>query len=189
MNTIGKILVSTLFLVGLVYVLLPGATRVEDFAPIPESTKSGLEGDTWQNKNIAGYFSQWERAAITTYYRQLYNKSLFGLPSIRVNHPPEDAKVFVRREQESTFLEEYIHPLRDSLYVNGYEPTIENAMFHKASGFVGNHIEYQGDYYLSKTTLRFHPSFWWARLFNYLAIWGGMIALIKLSTRAMKEPA
>lgn len=182
-----KIFPKLIFLIGLVYILLPGPQRIEDFPPIPGSIVSQLDGDTWQNPNIVAYFSDYDRKGITEFYRQAFNSKLFSLPSIRVNHPPGNAKIFIRDQQESTFLEEYIYPLRGSLYVNGYEPAVENAMFKKESGFIGNHINYLDSYFVSKTTLRFYPVVWPVRLLNYLLIWFAVIMLWKLTRRALKE--
>ena len=48
---------GVIFLLGLVYLLVPGPSKIEDFPPLPTSTKSALEGDTIQNPNIAAYYS------------------------------------------------------------------------------------------------------------------------------------
>lgn len=176
-----------IFVIGLIYVLLPGAGQIEDFQALPGSTVSKLDGDTWQNPNIVAYFSDYDRKGITEFYRKEFNSKLFSLPSIRVNHPPENAKVFVRDQQESTFLEEYIYPLRGSLYVNGYEPAVQNVMFKRESCFVCDHLHYDEKYFASKTTLRYYPTGFVARLLNYLLIWFGVVVLWKLTKRAIKE--
>lgn len=176
------------FVLGLIYLVLPGPSKIEDFTPIPDSTRSNLDGDTWQNPNIVAYFSDFRRVDITQFYRQqLGDKYFFGkfIPPIRLNHPPEAAYTYIRDQQESTFLEEYIYPFRESLYVNGYEPEVENRMFKKPSNFVGNHVWYEEVPFNSKATLRFYPSNPISRVIIYLGIWAVTITLFKLYRKVL----
>ncbi len=183
-----KILLWVVFTLGLIYLILPGPGKIEDFAPIPDSTKSNLDGDTWQNPNLVAYFSDFKREEITNFYKnQLSGKYFFGglIAPIRLNHPPEAAYTYIRDQQESTFLEEYIYPFRESLYVNGYEPEVENIMFKKPSNFVGSHVWYDEVPYNSKTTLRFYPSNPVSRVMIYLGIWAAAVALFRLYRKAL----
>lgn len=177
------------FLIGLFYILLPGPGSIGDFPPLPGSVKSNLEGDTIQNPNISAYFSDYNRAFITNYYKSIFTgKLLFGLiPATRINHPPEEAYRYVRDQQESTFLEEYVFPLRESIFVNGYEPFIENEIYHAPHSPYGDRVEYQKNWYLSKTTLRFYPSNIFFRIFVYLGIWVSCYLLYKLSKKVFYE--
>ncbi len=182
-----RVALLLVFILGLIYLLLPGPTKIEDFAPIPDSTKSNLDGDTWQNPNNVAYFSDFRRVDITGFYkRELSGKYLFGkiLPPIRINHPPEMAYTYIRDQQESTFLEEYAYPFRESLFVNGYEPEVENIMFKKPSNFVGNHVWYEEIPFDSKTTLRFYSSNPLSRVVVYLGVWAAALALFKLYRKA-----
>lgn len=163
---------------------------IDDFPPIPDSVKSDLEGDTIQNPNIAAYFSQMNRDEITNYYRSFFESAnFFGIriPSLRLNHPPEEAFQYVRNQQESTFLEQYVYPLRASIFVNGYEPYIENLISQAPSDFWGNNIQYKGNWYASKVTLRYYPvNFLW-QIIIYLGIWIFSIALYKLFKKVLAE--
>jgi hypothetical protein len=49
---------------------------------------------------------------------------LFGLslPTYRLNYPPEEAQTIIRDQTRSTYLEEVVHPFRESIFVNGFEP-------------------------------------------------------------------
>lgn len=44
---------------------------------------------------------------------------------IRLNYPPEEAKTLIRDQTKSTFLEEIAHPMRESLFINGYKPSAD----------------------------------------------------------------
>lgn len=185
-----KIIVLVLFILGFIYCLIPSPKSIDAFPPLPNSLKSDLEGDTIQNPNIAAYFSDFDRKFITNYYKEIYSKKLFfgiSLPVIRLNHPPELAYKYIRDQQESTFLEEYIFPLHESLFVNGYEPQIENQMHHNETSYWGDRIDYYGHWYLSKATLRYYPSSIYSRVAVYLGIWATSIWLIILFKKAIKN--
>src|SRR3989344_3443595 len=177
----SKFILITVFIVGLIYILAPGPSSIEDFSPIPSSLKSDEPGDTYQNPNIAAYFSDYDREAITNYYRNdLKDKYFFGIiPPLSINRPPKEAYTYVRDLQMSTFLEEYVYPLRSSLFVNGYEPHIEAHILGLAPS-AGDIIHINGQYFKSKTTIRFYPSEWYVRLFVYLGIWVAFILLWKM---------
>lgn len=188
--TLLNILLLAIFFIGLIYILLPGPRSIDDFSPLPNSTKSQLTGDTVQNPNIAAYFSEFRRDFITKYYKDILSSKLIpGLKilPIRLNHPPEEAYRYVRDQQESTFLEEYVFPLRESLFINGYDPSVENMMHHNLTDFIGDHLYYGNVYFNTKTTLRFHPSLVLARVFVYFGIWVSFIFLFILAKKAAKS--
>ena len=59
------------------------------------------------------------------HYSKQFSKSTFSvipLPTFRLNYPPEEAQTVIRDQTRSTFLEEIVHPFRESLFVNGFEP-------------------------------------------------------------------
>lgn len=184
----NRTVVLLLFLLGLVYLLWPAPSSVEDLPPIPDSLRSDEPGDTVQVPNIAAYFSQYDRSQITSFYKNYFTKAnFFIIPPVTLNHPPEEAFQYVRDQQTSTFLEEYVFPLRGSIFVNGYEPTVENQIRNLPSNFFGNTIHIKGNYYVSKTTLRYHPVpiFW--RITVYFGIWLSVLWLVKLSKKIWRE--
>lgn len=177
------------FVLGLIYLWMPGADSIDHFSPLPASVKSDLDGDTWQNPNIAAYFSDHRREFITNFYKNNFSKTLIDipLPVISLNHPPEAAYRYVRDQQESTFLEEYIMPLRESLFVNGYEPEIENQILKRKADFVGNHIYFKEKPYNSKTTLRFYPTSPLSKILVYIGIWTAGLILWRLAQKIIRE--
>lgn len=185
-----------LFFLGLIYVTLPGPSAIDNFPALPNSKKSDLSGDTVQNPNIAAFYSDFQRNDITKFYKNAFQKlQLVGLvlPSFMLNHPPELAYIYIRDQQESTFLEEYYYPLRESFFTNGYEPTIENIIFKRNAGYAGNHIVVKNKgmvrevLYDSKTTIRYYPTNPLARIMVYLGIWIFAFYLYKLFKKAWKE--
>ncbi len=184
-----RIILGIIFLIGLIYLILPGPERIEEFPRLPGSLKSQLTGDTIQNPNIAAFFSDYDRAFVTNFYfsgfKNIYcKKDILGFPNplcflspLKLNHPPEKAFSYIRDQQESTYLEEYFLPLRESFFVNGYEPIDKNG---KPFFQMSKPIEVDKVIYFSKSTVRFYPSSVWSRVLIYLGIWASFFGLGKL---------
>lgn len=186
---IKKYSLGILFLLGLMYILYPGPNSIYDFPPIPNSLKSTEEGDTVQISNVAAYYSFWRRPEITNLYKKQYELINFWpliFPSIKLNHPPEFSFTYVRDQLKSTFLEEYTYPLRDSLFVSGFDQKIYNDLQYIPHSFYSDTIHQDGVFYNSKTTLRFYPSSIFARIIVYLTLWILAIKLVKISKLNLK---
>lgn len=187
---IKKYFLGILFALGLIYILYPGPTSINDFPPIPDSKKSIEEGDTIQIPNVAAYYSFWRREEITKFYRGVYEKKSFWpfiIPSIRLNHPPEYAYNYVRDQLKGTFLEEYTYPLRDSIFVNGLDKWVLTELEQSQHGFYNDTIHIDGVFYNSKTTLRFYNSSLISRIIVYLGIWIVSIYLTKLTFKSWRK--
>lgn len=186
-----RLIIITFFLIGLVYILLPGPSSIEDFPPLDPSVRSTQDGDTWQNKNIAAYYSDYRRQEITSFYKNFFSRSiLFGipLPVISLNHPPEKAYQYIREQQESTFLVEYIFPLRESIFVNEVDPELDNASHpERQRSFVGDHIYYHDTFFNTKATIRYYPSSVFIRLPVYIGIWIAGYLWLVLFNKVLKE--
>lgn len=137
-----SIIISTVFFV---YLLIPGP---EFPVPPPDATQSQEKADQ-ETPLRRAYFTNFTRQEVVDHYREAFGKSLFNfsLPSIRLNNPPEDAQVLVRDQTRSTFLEEIVHPFRESVYVNGFEP--KNAK---------DDIWYKGVDFRQKIIIKYNPS-------------------------------
>lgn len=158
----------------LVYMIWPGPGKISDFKPLPSSGKSTLEGDTIQVPNVSAYFSDNYRKFVVDYYKNDYQQnSSFPFPPLRLNHPPEYSWITIKRHTDSTYLEELVYPLRDSLYVNGFEPFYPDG----SPKFWGSIMfDADGQKYYTKTTLRFYPS----SVIVRALVWGGITASIYL---------
>lgn len=186
-----KTLLLTVFILGLFYIIAPGAKSVMDLPPLPDSLKSTEPGDTNQVANIAAYFSNSDRAQITKYYYDFYRRSfILGwlIPPIKLNHPPEYARQVVRNEIYLTFLEEYTYPLRDSILIAGYEPYIDNNLLKRPHNFLADHIylSFIDTFFVSKTTLKYIGSNIFYRILVYLGIWLVSYFIYKLFSK-LKE--
>lgn len=159
--------------------LWPGPSNIGQFVLLPNSDKSTLEGDTIQIPNVAAYFSDNYRDFVVSFYSNNYQSlSRLPIPPLRLNHPPEFSWNVIKKHTDSTYLEELVYPLRDSLYVNGLEPFYEDGQpkFWGATKFeIG---ENNRD---TKTTLRFYPSSILIRVFVWFGISLSIFWIFKLA--------
>lgn len=166
----------------LIYMLWPGSTKIADFKPLPSSNKSTLAGDNIaQVSNVTGYFSDNFREFVVPFYLKAYQDlSRFPFPPLRLNHPPEYSWTVIKKHTDSTYLEELVYPLRDSLYVNGFEPFYPDG----APKFWGStKFDADGQSFYTKTTLRFYPS----KIITRILVWLGIITSIYLTFKLGKK--
>ncbi len=185
---IKKIVLAVIFVLGLIYILIPDIKSVYFFPPLPDHVLRSTEsGDTIQIPNVEAFYSDDRRAFATKFYKSRFDTlKVLGItiPSIRINRPPEEAFQYIRDQQYSTYLEEYTYPLRESLFVNGFEPVDDNGNLRPnltASTLIN------GYYYQSKVTLRLYPTKVYNRVIVYLGIWVSMAALYYMGGRVAKE--
>lgn len=147
----------------------PQPRFIKDFPPLPISEKSTLAGDTWQIPNVVGYFSNNYRDFVIPYYSNIYkNISKFFFAPIRINYPPEFAFTAIKKHTDSTYLEELVYPLRNSIYINGFEPFYQDG---QPKFWGSTKLKMSGKAWETKVTLRFYPSPIWVRI----TIWFGII--------------
>ena len=165
----------------LIYMIWPGPGKISDFKALRNSYKSTLAGDTYQIPNVTAYFSDYYRQFVVAYYQNNYQQdSHLPFPPMRLNHPPEYAWNVIKKYTDSTYLEELVYPLRDSLYVNGFEPFYEDGspkFWGSAEFNEGNNLWY------TKTTLRFYPS----KTIIKILVWFGIISSIYLLCKLGKK--
>ena len=121
MRKFGKLLFFVICLGLLIYSVLPNPSFPE---PPVGSFQSDEPADT-ETTLRRGYYTNSTREEVMIHYMKQFNKSSFfglPLPTYRLNYPPEEAQTYIRDQTRSTFLEEIVHPLRESLFVNGFEP-------------------------------------------------------------------
>ena len=62
-----------------------------------------------------GYFTNLTREQLMSHYAKE-----FGWGE-RLNYPPEEAQTIIRDQTKATFLEEIVHPMRESIFIAGNE--------------------------------------------------------------------
>ncbi len=121
MRKILKIIFLLFSIIFLFYVALPNP----DFPkPPPDSFQSQEPADT-ETPLRRAYFTNYSRAEVLDFYQNQFSKSSFwgiSIPTLRLNYPPEESQTIIRDQTRSTFLQEIVHPFRESIYINGFEP-------------------------------------------------------------------
>lgn len=121
MKKIPKIIFVIFSLVFLSYLILPNPSFP---TPPPDALQSNEPADT-ETPLRRAYFTNYSREEIMEHYKNQFIKSgllAIPVPTYRLNYPPEESKTIIRDQTRSTFLEEIVHPFRESIFVNGFEP-------------------------------------------------------------------
>lgn len=116
-TTIG-LLFSIIFIL---YLFLPGPS----FPTPPADAIQSHEPADSETPLRRAYFTNFTREEVMDNYKKQFDKTtLFGIkiPTYRLNYAPEEAQSIIRDQARSTFLEEVVHPFRESVFVNGFEP-------------------------------------------------------------------
>lgn len=167
-----KITIAVVYLLGIVYLVLP-----EPVIPnLPGALKSIEPGDTNQMSGVWAYYTNLSRRETVDFYKEAFSRSSFlkiPLPTYILNHPPEYARETIRATQQSNFYEEIVHPLRESLFVNGWIPKEDKVYLAKSLKPITDFIV-DGQSYPAKITLYHVRSPIWARIL----VWTGIVSLI-----------
>ncbi|HLD91985.1 MAG TPA: hypothetical protein VI795_01165 [Patescibacteria group bacterium] len=117
---------------------------------LPNSVQSFEPADV-ETPLRRGYYTNLTRQEVIEHYEREFNKGFFYV--FRLNYPPEEAQTIIRDQTKSSFLEEIVHPLRENLYINGFEPKTEEYK-----------LMINGVHWNQKIIVRFVPSPLWIRL-------------------------
>lgn len=107
-----KIIIVLFFSILFIYTLLPNPKFPN---PPPDALQSKEPGDSEDLSVRRAYFTNFTREEVMKHYQNMFK-------GFRLNYPPEEAATIIRDQTRSTFLEEIVHPFRESFYVNGFEP-------------------------------------------------------------------
>ncbi|OGM02399.1 hypothetical protein A2115_02960 [Candidatus Woesebacteria bacterium GWA1_41_8] len=146
MKILLKAILLSLGLIFLSYLILPSPE-------FPERLDGALVSDEPGDNETPlrrAYFTDLTRGEVLAHYQMQFARlSLLGIPvpTYRLNYLPEEAQALIRDQTRSTFLEEIVHPLRESLYINGFEPKLDK-----------DAIRIGGKKWRQKVTVRYVPS-------------------------------
>lgn len=143
-------IVLPLYLIGFVYLITPSRLLPN----LDMAVLSNEEGDTWQNPNQRGYYTNLTRGEVLS---QIQNKSKlsflgFEIPNYRLNYRPEESRDLVRDQLKSNYLEEIVYPLHSSIFVNGWEPKL--APRRDKNKIADDNLSIYGIPYQAKITLK-----------------------------------
>lgn len=181
---IKYLILGLVYILGVVYLTLPTPATPD----LSASVRSDEAGDTWQHPDQKGFYTDLTRSEVIGEMQRKFALKLesITLPSYRLNYRPEESFQFVRDQVSSNYLEEIVYPLRDSLFVNGWEP--RNAPINR--NVDPEHLPdnlYKGTYYLSKVTLRPVTSPVWARVLVWTLIFPASYLVWKSLKYSLKD--
>jgi hypothetical protein len=148
------IVFSFLFLLSLKYLV----TSSPPFPPPPPDAVASMEPADTETPFRRAYFTNYTREQIIAHYKAHFERSIM----LELVYPPEDAQTLIRDQTRSYYLEELVHPFRESLFINGFIPQAKK-----------DDIWYQGQHFEEKITIRYVPSGVVARV----GVFGGMVLL------------
>ncbi len=142
------------YLLGIFYLIQPTPQTPDLY----DSKRSDEPGDTWQNPDQKAFFTQKDRQNVLSELQSKFSINLgsFTIPSFRLNYRPEEAQELVRDQIFSYYLEEVVHPLRESLFINGWEPQ-NSPMFASKPEKERDRVIIDGIVYRAKVTIK--PTF------------------------------
>lgn len=137
MKNFFKFVYIGFFILFLTYLVLPNPSFPK---PPPDSVQSKEPADLESSFRRA-YFTNFTRQQVLDWYKKQF---VYGY---LLNYPPEDSKTLIRDQTRSTYLQEVVHPFRESIYINGFEPTDPK-----------DAINIDGVHWKQKIIVRFVPS-------------------------------
>lgn len=145
MSIFVKLSFSLILLLALIYFAFPSPPFPKPPVDSVQSLEEADVEDAWERR---AYFTNFSREEVLTHYKkELQKNSPIKVPSYRVIYPPEDAQTLIRDQTRSVHLPEIIHPGRESLFVNFFEPKSPK-----------DEIWYKGVHYERKITVRYIPT-------------------------------
>jgi hypothetical protein len=158
MKKVLLFLISAGFILLLVYVFPKGP----EFPNPPADALQSKEPADTETLLRRAYFTNFTRQEVMDHY-----KKEFGW-GINLNYPPEESRTIIRDQTRSTFLEEIARPLRESIYINGFEPKDEK-----------DAINIEGKPWRQKIIVRYVPSSSLVRIIVVVLSYISTLVLVK----------
>jgi hypothetical protein len=140
-------------------------------SPPPGAVQSDEPADT-ETPLRRAYFTDLTREEVIDHYESHF----IDFVTLRLNYPPEEAQTIIRDQTRSSYLEELVHPLKDSLFINGFVPQTRK-----------DAIVIDGREFYQKITVRYVPSNFLVRIFYILFIAAAGYLVIIWSVKLLCE--
>lgn len=147
-----------IYLAGLYYLSRPAPA----LPSLDQAIRSDEPGDTVQHLDQTAYYTNRDsRPDILRELQKKFGLSTLSKISYRLNYRPEEVGELVRDQLRSYYLEEVVHPLRESLFINVWEPAKSPFVIPKDQA--SQRMYFKKVYYPVKVTLRPIYSPFWGR--------------------------
>lgn len=161
-----------IYLFGIYYLSRP----TPPLPSLDQAVRSNEPGDTVQHPDQTAYYTNRDnRQEILDELQKKFNLGNLDQLSYRLNYRPEEVGGLVRDQLRSYYLEEVIHPLRESLFINVWEPTKSPFVIPKDQA--SQRMYFLKIYYPVKVTLKPVYSPLWARLLIWSLIFPSSYAV------------
>lgn len=135
------------------------------FPEPPPGAVQSMEKADIESTSRRAYFTNYTREQVVAHYQNQFRYKNFTL---RLNYPPEDAQSLIRDQTRSYYLEELVHPFRESLYINGFIAQVPK-----------DDIWYKGIHYEEKITIKYVPGSLVLRVFVGIITLGLMFWMVR----------
>jgi len=166
MNKPAKIIFVIFGILFLVYLALPQPAFPNGLWDFIESTQPADKETPLRR----GYYTNTTREQLMSHYIRAFKWGII------LNYPPEQSQTIIRDQTKATFLEEIAHPMRESLFINGYRPTSDKEI-----------LEAGGVRYESKVIIKYVGSNMLLRLFVGIAALAALWLLINEWVKTLKS--
>lgn len=162
-----KSLLKIVYLVAVLMLLVYVSVSSPGFPEAPQGSLQSQEPADTETPLRRAYFTDLTREEVLAHYKNNFQ----SFPTLNLNYPPEEAQTIIRDQTRSSYLEELVHPLRESVYINGFVPKEQK-----------DSILIDGKNYYQKITVKYVPSAILVRILYILAISALAYLLILRST-------
>ncbi len=138
-----NIITGLLLILSLLFMAYLVPTGPKFPTPPPDSVQSKEDADI-ESPERRAYFTNYTREQVIAHYQ---NQFRWKKLTLTLNYPPENAQTLIRDQTRSVYLQELVHPFRESVYINGFEARVPK-----------DDIWYKGIHYNEKITIRYVPS-------------------------------
>ncbi len=178
MKTPIIIVAALIYFAGIFYLIQPSP----DLPSLADAARSDEPGDTVQHPDQSAYYTNRDnRSDILGELQKKFGLSQFGFASYRLNYRPEEVGGLVRDQLRSYYLEEVVHPLRESLFINVLDPAktpmIDDDKREQAKMY------FHGQFYPIKVTLR--PVY--SDVVGRLIVWTSIFPALTLVYLSLKK--
>jgi hypothetical protein len=144
MKSVVKYFFIFLGLIFLAYLMISSPDYPVELS---DAIRSGEPADLETSLRREYYTNSFRAEVMEHYLTEFKTNKYLSILSYRLNYPPEEAQVKIRDQTRSSYLEEIVHPFRESIFVNGFEPKLDE-----------NAIVINGEKWNSKVIVRYYPS-------------------------------
>lgn len=165
------------------YLLMPPPKVIN----IPDAMVSDEPGDTIQIQGVAAYFTNMTQEQVLDYYAREFNSSSWlgiPMPTLVFSRPVQEAHQFINDQLITTYFFEFIHPFRESIYVNGW---VEGKLPPVYRRWINHSINPNGIHFDSKVTIRRVDSAPLARVLAMAASLYGILLLFHITKLVFRE--